>query len=351
MEALDEGWVQECLGALEALGLEWSRDQATDRASGDGAALSFSDGDTTWRFRVALERHLRPGTARHRIRTALADDVSDLRSTPWLVLTETITPTIAEILDELGVGYVDTAGNARLSQPGLHVSIAGRRARRPATTRRKTATPTALKLAFVLLKDGQACALPYRDLAERSDIALGSVGWVMDALDSEGFISRKWRHRTLRAPSRLHDHWEQHWTERLRPKLGAVVCKARPGADVRDLLEGCAQIDGCLVGGELAAAELVGEVRPTTATLHVPPGTVRETTRALGLLRSDDGNVRVMETFGREDAWSDGPGQGGFADPLLIRAEILGSSDDRLHGLANELRTRFIEPRWAGSTS
>jgi hypothetical protein len=269
---------------------------------------------------------------------------------PWLLFTERVTPKVGEILRERGVGYVDTTGNAWIQQPGLCVWIEGRRAAVASETPHKATTPTALQLSFLLLKSREWCNRPYRELAARTGLALGTVGWIMSALTKAGHIFHEEERRALRLPRDLHVHWEQRWHDRLRPRLGTVLCKGKADPGFRSLLETCADEPEWIIGGELAATCVAGNVEPTTTTLHVPPAEVRACMQRLKLIPHPEGNIRIVETFGQENGWQRAERESGsriaLADPILIRAELLDSRDERLHLLASELLEAFIAPRW-----
>ncbi|MCP5022630.1 MAG: hypothetical protein GY930_12755 [bacterium] len=312
--------------------------------------VSIEEGSNSWSFRMLCVRQLRPATASHRIREQLSGIPDSQAGEPVLLVTERVSESVAEILRGQEVSYVDMGGNAHISRKGLHIWVSGRPVATEAARVQKTTTPVALQLAFLLLQDAQLCARPYRELARQSGLALGSVGWIMTAFIRAGYVGRRGRNRFLRSPKELATHFEQHWHERLRPKLGEVICQGPADLGFKRLLKTCAANQGFLVGGELAASQILGGVEPSTATIHVPVNSVQESMGKLRLLKNPAGNIRLLESFGSTHAWHVGkkthPQKVSMADPLLIRAELLESQDARLHELAEELLTQHIAPRW-----
>ena len=341
-----EAWVQDCLDHLEEYRLAWTGEPGVDGWNGETLELSTRSG--RWPFRLHCRSQLRPTTIDYMLTNLLAETATFSMSTPTLVLTEQVTKTVAERLRERGVSYLDAAGNAWLQQPGLFLWVQGRKGNRAEKTSQKIETLTALQLTYLLLKSKAVVARPYRELARNSHLALGTVGWIMAALERAGYVVKGGRRRRLKRPAELHARWEESWHEKLRPKLNATQCKAAPDPGFRRLLDACIQERQWLVGGELAAAQILGGLQPESTTLHVPPGSVRKCMKDLRLLPHPEGNVRVLETFGDANGWEQAQVESkpAWADPLLIRAELLEVRDERVHAMATDLLTKEIQPRW-----
>lgn len=348
----EESWVEHCLEHLEQFGLEWSTGRSRAGAQSTHS-IAVSDGQQTWVFRTECARHIRPSTAAYRLGSLRSAGANDGAALPLMLFAERITDSIGEILREQSVNYVDTAGNAWIQQPGLRIWIEGRPPTKARKAQPKATTPTALQLIFLLLKDRRWCERSYRELAERTGLALGTIGWNMNALIHAGHVQRLQGQRRLRAPLELLATWEQNWHDRLRPRLDPKSCKGSPDPAFESLLRRCAQNSSWLVGGELAATCVIEGVQAASATIHVPPDQVRNCMRRLNLIPHPEGNVHLLETFGQENAWNREAGRvttesgATLADPLLVRAELLGSRDERIHALANELLEGHVTPRWA----
>ncbi len=348
----DNRWAEQCLEHLE----DWGLDSAISSHQAAGieseGKLALKNEKDSWLFKYECIRQLRPGTAAYRLTELLSSNWSPGDDAPWLVFTERVTAAVGEILRSHQVNYVDATGNAWIRRPGLFVWVEGKRAASRPTPSPKRTTPTALQLIFLLLKSTDWSDATYRKLAERTGLALGTVGWIMNNLAQAGHVLQENGGRSLRHPMDLLTLWEQQWHERLRPRLGSTLCMGKPDPGFEALLKICESEQKWLVGGELAATRAVKGIEPTTATVHVPPADVRKCMQRLRLMPHPEGNICIMETFGSENAWQ-GAEQGApnmpmptLADPILIRAELLGSRDKRLHTLADQLLESFIEPRW-----
>jgi len=264
-----------------------------------------------------------------------------------VLLTEYVTPPLADELKKHGVHFADMAGNAFLEGKGLFVWVAGRRPQTTQEGRRRRLHAAGLRLLYVLLKQGRTKAT-YRDLADQAGIALGGVGWILRELRQRGWV-RKAGPRELAlldAPAMLR-RWEEGYADTLRPKLLLQTCRMARTATLHGLEAqiGKAGLDQMIrIGGELGAAILTEHLQPAGATLHLRGVGGEEVMRRLKLVPDRAGNVHLLQGFAQGEGTPDG--HQGLADPLLLRAEMLIHPDDRLTEVAELVRTRHIEPRW-----
>ena len=139
-----------------------------------------------------------------------------------LLLTNYVTPNMADELREKGVQFLDAAGNAYLNEPLLFVFV---KVNRPAVAigmkkTRRAFRPTGLQVLFALLFQPELVTAPFREIANIAGAALGTVSWVMRDLKELGFIvdmGTQGRHLTRKAE--LIDRWVTAFPDLLRPKL------------------------------------------------------------------------------------------------------------------------------------
>lgn len=246
---------------------------------------------------------------------------------------------------KLDLQFIDTAGNAYLRVPGLHVFVRGERPRGLAPTARGTrgaGTATALRVVFVLLCKPELINAPYREIVAAAGVALGAVGWVFFDLAGRGYVAagpRK-RNRRLLEPARLLDEWVTNFPIRLRPKLNPRRFRA---PDPR-WWERARLPEGARWGGEVAAAKLTDYLKPATCTIYLEPETAREALATLvpeHRLRADpQGNVEVLEVF-----W-DLPQTNAADDlvpPPLVYADLMATLDPRNLEVAKRIREQYID--------
>ena len=247
---------------------------------------------------------------------------------PALLLTDYVTPPVAEQLRTLEIAFADAAGNAYLRGKTFLVWVTGRRpAERVRAPRAQRAyQPTGLKLLFALLCNPEWVNLNYRELAARAGVAHGTVGWVMRELAEGGFLvetgARRARTRRLRNRRVLLDRWVEGYLRTLRPQ----TLVGRYQAEQADWWRAIDPRNyGALLGGEPAGAVLTQHLKPGVATLYLEgaPGRLIVENR---LRAAADGNVELRRRFWAfEQQWE----HPALAPPLLVYADLLGTGDAR----------------------
>lgn len=264
-----------------------------------------------------------------------------------LLMADYVAPAEAETLKRKKIDFVDAVGNIYLNQPPLYVEITGRKRLEKAQRAGQAFHKTGLKLIYLLLKQPQAVNWNYRDLAQETGVALGTVGGVLSVLRQRGFIRLVGSNlQMLVRGNDLLNRWEMGYAELLRPKLTLKTCRFSDALE--ELVTGIRRhrkLGEILVGGELGAALLTNHLRPASATLHIN-GSILAVMQALRLLPHPEGNVELLQTFGTQNGWNEKQAQGvRLADPLLIHAELLRGQSERLHETAKLILNRYLAPR------
>ena len=246
---------------------------------------------------------------------------------PVLLAAPHVDAQTAERARELGMGFVDQAGNAHLRGPGLFVFVAGRRApRMPRPNRAPRAfTPAGLKVVFAALLRPRLLEAPLRDIAAATGVALGTVAAVLDDLISRGYVAAEGAgERRLLAPERLAEEWTLLYPVRLRPKL-VVGRYAAPGPTWWERARIPPQ--RAVWGGEVAADRLTGRLKPARQTLYVW-GAPDQIILANRLRPDDRGDVEILEAFW-EPAEDGEAAPADVAPPLLVYADLMATGDPR----------------------
>jgi hypothetical protein len=313
--------------AMEALGLRprvlRQEARAADRRADAVIGLQF--GGRQLRYVAEVKRGLRPatlGTVIHQVRA--------FAGRPLLV-TDHVTPPLADALRAQGVEFIDAAGNTFLNHPPLLVFVKGQRpvGRAPMLEHGRAFQAAGLQVLFVLLARPGLVNRPYREIAAAAGVAHGTVGWVMAELPGLGHVAEVGGRRRLTNAERLLDRWTEAYARTLRPRL----LLGRFRADMKTLQARLGRWPaGLLVGGELAAARLTRYLRPGTATFYAQ--TVDPKAILLMALKADaTGNVDFRRRF-----W-DFPGEEPLLVPtLLVYADLLAIGDARCLEVAQHLR-------------
>ena len=242
-----------------------------------------------------------------------------------LIVTDYVNPKMAERLKALDMPFLDVVGNAYLNEPPVFVYINGnkpleRRHRKPPT---RAFQPTGLKVLFALLCQPGLENASYREIVKATDVALGTVGWVITDLKELGYlVDMGKRKRRLKNKAKLIERWVTNYPELLRPKL--VLGRYR--ANDRDWWKHAQlhKFRACW-GGEVAAAKLTKYLKPERVTVYTmgKPAKLLLTNK---LKKDPDGDVEILEAFWQLDY--DWP-HIDLASPLLLYADLLATGDAR----------------------
>ncbi len=249
---------------------------------------------------------------------------------PVMVITEQMGYQHAEMLMKDGIAFLDTAGNAFLDLPGMHLSVTGRKLaaslRKP--TPGRAFQTSGLKLIYAILTDVQSCGnlnkalinQSFRAINQQTGISLGSIGWILSDLRDAGFIIMDGKERLLVDRKKLMQKWVANYADRLRPKLVNKQFSATKADWWKSVhLNGPAQ----LWGGEVAASKLMGFLKPQVVTIYTSTG-IDDLILDAGLRVDPEGDVVIMDSF-----WKTPIAYKDCTHPLLVYADLLASDIDR----------------------
>jgi hypothetical protein len=267
---------------------------------------------------------------------------------PLLLVAPYITPKAAEHCRNIGLPFIDTAGNAFIQVPGVFVYIKGQpKPEEPALIHGKATTATALRVIFALLCKEELLNAPYRQIANAANVALGTIGVTFLDLDARGFTTggkMKANRRVLLERKKLIDEWATNYPIRLRPKLAIQRFAA---ADKHWWKDVDITAYGALWGGEIAADRYTNDLRPATVTIYVAPAArTKNLARLIAerRLRPDpNGETEVLERFWDFDTPA-GENQvlPDVVPPLLVYADLVATFDPRNTKVAQDLYARWI---------
>lgn len=275
--------------------------------------------DMHWDFAVQAKTRLTRATvAMEKAQpTTLAQDC--------ILVTEYVTPPMADLMKRIGLLFMDTTGNAYLNKPPLYVFIKGNKPpeNAKAAPTKRLFKPAGLKVVFALLNNPEMVDRPYRQIAAVTDVALGTVDWIFRDLIEMGFlVEMGGRKRKITNPLMLLKRWVEAYPEQLRPKLGI----ARFRADQPDWWKNVdiADYDACW-SGEVAAAKITKHLKPEKIIIYAPepPGKLIIEKK---LRKTTTGDIEILRTFWKFDHKLINLG---IAPPLLIYADLMATGDDR----------------------
>ena len=317
----------EALKTMEPLGLQFRvlRQEGRNGARRADADVDLRFGGRNLRYVVEVKRGLRPATL-----GAVTHQLATHKGNPLLV-TDHVTPPLADALRARGIEFIDAAGNAFLNRPPLFVFVKGQRptGQEIGPERGRAFQATGLQVLFALLARPELVGRPYREIAVAAGVAHGTVGWVMAELPALGFVAKVGGRRRLVNGERLLDQWTEAYARTLRPR----ILLGRFRGEIETLYARTAKWQGdLLVGGELAAARLTRHLRPGTATFYTQAIDPRVIVK-LALRKDAEGNVEFRRRF-----WTFPGEEPRFTPTLMVYADLLASGDARCLETAQLLR-------------
>ena len=250
-----------------------------------------------------------------------------------------LAPELARQCQDMGLPFLDAAGNAFLRTEGLYVLVTGQKLDKALLRIEKPMRAfdrTGLRVVFTLLAAPELMRAPYRDLAKAAGVALGTVGWILTDLREHGFLveiegQRRWidRQRVVQA-------WTTNYPLRLRERLHVRRFAAKEDAWWETAKP---ETFGGFWGGEVAAAKMLGNLNPKTVTVYLPED--RKAFLAKHRLRADPhGLIEVLDVF-----WDFPHTRGtpeGIAPPLLVHADLLTIGDPRTVEEARRIHDHYL---------
>ena len=317
----------EALKTMGPLGLRFRvlRQEVRNGAHWADADIDLRFGGRNIRYVVEVRRGLRPATL-----GAVTHQLATHKGNPLLV-TDHVTPPLADALRARGVEFIDAAGNAFLNRPPLLVFVKGQRPKGQENIpgRNRAFQTTGLQVLFALLARPGLVGRPYREIAVAAGVAHGTVGWVMAELPGLGYVAKVGGRRRLVNGERLLGQWTEAYARTLRPRL--LLGQFRGDIEALDARTATWQED-LLVGGELAAARLTRHLRPGTATFYTQAIDPKIIVKLV--LRADaGGNVEFRRRF-----WTFPGEQPRLTPTLLVYADLLATADARCLETAQLLR-------------
>lgn len=264
-----------------------------------------------------------------------------------LLVSHYISPKLAAKLKDNHIEYADCAGNLLLNQLPLYIHIGGQKhAPKPPGVDRLFRT-AGLKLIYLLLRNRQAATATYRMLADDAGIALGAIGSLFSELEKRGsIIPDEQGFRSLQHIEELLQRWQLGYVETLRPRLFLQRCRQTAGFRIDQIPDQLQELNNgreVLIGGELGASLMTSGFMPTSAILYLAPEIQLKTMLQLHLTPDDNGEVTLIQPFGRQCHWTGLQPDGiTLADPLLTFAELKGGSTN---DVAEKLYRQYLWPR------
>lgn len=274
----------------------------------------------------------------NRARTGLiVRKLKDTKGIPLLV-TEYVNADLMDTMKELGINFIDAAGNAFIKEPPLFVNIKGNKILKPATKETKDTTfyTAGLQTIYPLLCNPGLEKNTVREIATKANVAVGTVHTTLKQLEKKGYLIKKENGQNeLVNKEKLLRQWTTLFPDKLKHKY--LIGRYETGElDLMDNIE-LSNYDG-LWGGEVAANKLTGYIRPQLYTIYI--GKKRgELILRNRLKKNVNGNIELVNKFwGFEDNE-----YGELTHPILIYADLIATGDPRNIETATLIYEKYLD--------
>jgi hypothetical protein len=274
----------------------------------------------------------------------LANKLGNAR--PALLVTSSLSKEMANRCRELGLQFIDTAGNAYITDgAAIYIHVTGLRSEDKLQAPTSHAmTLSVLRMMFAFLAEPALLNALYRDISNKAGVSIGAIGKAFETLETRkliGTTASGKRKRMIRTPELFLNEWASGYTGRLKPKL-------RTYRFATDNLDKFIEIwrPGFRVSawsGEAAAMQLTGHLKPEECTLYVnmnEPGALRDIVKDFRLRADPQGRIEIVEMF-----WDPADFSNSFptVPPHLVYADLMATHDARNIAVARQIAATVID--------
>lgn len=242
-----------------------------------------------------------------------------------IVITDYLTKNTAEELKQNGINYLDASGNAFIKTDHFFVYVEGRKTKINKRTNQTRAFQEAgLKLLLLLISNPETLQFSYRELAEKTGIALGSVSNIFKELEENNYLLNTRNKRVLKNQEEIIERWVIAYNELLKPRSFRKKMRA---------IENEFSVKSTLInsdiklyfGGEPGGQLLTEHLKPKDYIIYTDEE-ISKVAKQLKLVPDESGNIELYSKF-----WTDNLHLKNeyTAPPLVIYADLIGTGNNR----------------------
>ena len=265
-----------------------------------------------------------------------------------LLVTNTLSDVVINLLIEENIEFIDTTGNIYLNNDSVYILIKSNSIHSKQASFATGTTPSTWKVVYTILQDPSILQFPEyiaKEAGVDSKTAKRNLKFLCELNYLQHQTGGKYR---IENYTKLLERWEMGYIESLRTEL--LIDTFTPIGDKKfseisnNLLE-VAESYEILIGGEFGASLLTGYLKPISAVLHIPPQeNFRLITTKLRLKPDRKGNITILKQFGTKSSFKDYKNLP-VVNPLLIHAELALNSDERIKETAYRIYKEYISKK------
>ena len=252
----------------------------------------------------------------------------------FILIAKHIYPKVKEALHQKEIAYIEANGNIFLKKDMLYLFVDTQKTiEKEKGQSNRAFTKTGLKVLFYLLQYKEDINLTQRELAKRTDVALGNIPQIIKGLQETGFLlalnKRKYIWENRRA---LLERWVTEYGTTLKPTLRKEQYIYQ--GDWREII-----LNNTMTawGGEPAADLLTNYLRPEKLKLYTQESRL-ELMKNYKLMPKTQGDIEVFEMFWKQDEDQQ------TTPAILIYADLLLEGGKRNKETAELIYNEYIQP-------
>ncbi len=260
---------------------------------------------------------------------------------PVIIIAKYIATDIAVEFRDRGINYLDVAGNSFIKHKDVLISITGQKTQRISKTNQSRAFQEAgIKLIFNLLRNPNTLQASYRELAEITDISIGSVSNVMKELEELNFLLKTDNRRILKNTKELLSRWVVAYHDVLKPRILKKRMRFSNPENYKNWSKLSLKIDDNinLWGGEPGAALSTGQLKPKEFTIYTS-GSWQDIAKKLKLIPDEDADIDIYYMFWKGEENLEKP----VVPSLLVYADLIASGYDRNTQIAQNILSNELQ--------
>ncbi|MDD3688102.1 MAG: type IV toxin-antitoxin system AbiEi family antitoxin [Bacteroidales bacterium] len=252
-----------------------------------------------------------------------------------VLVSDYISAPAKKTLKENNINYIDTIGNVFIKAKDLFVFVEVNKTNRADNKTVNRAFKTAgLKVIFQFLIEPECVNLPYRQIAERTNVAIDTISKVIKELLKEKYIVKADnKNYKFVDKKRLFEDWSVNYSKNLKQKLKQ---KSYRFLDTETDFKTIVLPEITYWGGAYAAEILTKYLNANSGIIYTGLD-FQELMKELRLLPDNKGNITVVEKFWTEDIRTN------TVNPMLVFADLTTDNDQRLLETANLIYKDYVE--------
>lgn len=308
--------------------IQWERKQLPVKDRGYDAVFTL-DGE-----RIHIQ-------AKNEVRPAGIAQLKDLAQGDGevIIVANYITPNAKKLLKELGLNYIDQAGNIWFRNGPVFIHIEGLANRPPDTGKKNRAfTKTGLKVIFHFLITPKLVNATYREIVGQAGVALGTVPKVFEGLEEGGYLIRKTEKEWLiKNYDELLTRWQIEYIRKLKPTLFVKRYRAI-NPEFYAKWKALELRENAQWGGEPAGDLITNYLKPEVFTIYTNQ-LQQDIMKFYKWIPDPEGEIWVFKKFWKEEkAYA----TDNHVPALLVYADLMETGESRCLETANKIHEQYL---------